>query len=129
MVQNGAACCTFQSMIDLDKSLTDLGLRSVIALQVHDSIVVDTYPGEEEQVVRLVTQAIEAPDLERWDVRLSVPLIADVSIGESWGNLEAWASYRDRRISPSPPLASSDDRSSSGQAVAGQRRRVNRKNR
>jgi len=97
MVQNGAACCTFQSMIDLDNSLTDLGMKSVIALQVHDSIVVDTYPGEEKEVVRLITQAIESPNLGRWGVRLSVPLIADVAIGKSWGELVAWKDFKPKK--------------------------------
>lgn len=88
-VQNGAACITFVAMMDLDAKLRQLKLNSVIVMQVHDSIVIDCYPGEEKTVAKWARYCLENPDLSRWDVSLSVPLVADVEIGKSWGEKEA----------------------------------------
>lgn len=87
-VQNGAACITFVAMMDLERSLRQHKLNSQIVLQVHDSIVVDCYPGEEKKVAQLAKCCLENPDLERWGVKLSVPLVADIEIGASWGDKE-----------------------------------------
>lgn len=87
-VQNGAACITFAAMIDLEKYLLAHRLRSQIIMQVHDSIVVDVYPGELDVVAPLVKQTLEHPDLARWGVHLDVPLTADIEVGPSWGEKE-----------------------------------------
>lgn len=88
-VQNGAACITFAAMIDLQRALKQHRLKSVIVMQVHDSIVVDCFPGEEDKVARLAKTCLEHPDLDRWGVKLRVPLVADIEIGPSWGEKEA----------------------------------------
>ena len=88
MVQNPAACITYAAMIDLEANMRRENLRSVLIGQVHDSVRVDTAPDEEEIVATLVRDALTSPDLSRWGVDFTVPLVADVEIGPNWGALE-----------------------------------------
>jgi len=85
-VQNGAACVTFVAMLDLEQMLRDARLYSQIIMQVHDSIVLDVYPGEEGSVIPMVRYALEHPSLKRWGVEMDVPLVADVELGDNWGD-------------------------------------------
>lgn len=85
-VQNAAACITFVAMMDLEVALRAAGLMSQIIMQVHDSIVVDCAPGEQEKVAPLMKYALEHPNLSRWGVDLRVPLVTDVEAGTSWGD-------------------------------------------
>ena len=47
-------------------------------LQVHDELVVDLLRSEQEQVVRIVTEAMEGA------AKLRVRLVADAGIGSNW---------------------------------------------
>jgi DNA polymerase-1 len=85
-VQNGAAGIAFVAMMNLEESLRLLKLRSQIVMQVHDSIVVDCYPGEEDVVARATKYSLEHPNLDPWGVVLHVPLVADIEIGPNWGD-------------------------------------------
>ncbi len=88
-IQNTAACVVYCSMIWLHKALIDHKLYSKIVLQVHDSIVVDVCPGEEEQVIALVKYAMESPAVwAEWGVHIDVPLRCDIGIGPNWGELK-----------------------------------------
>ena len=88
-VQSGAAAYTFVAMVDLENAMRANGLKSIIVMQVHDSVVIDLYPGEQEVVQRLVVQCLEHADVERYGVeKLSVPMVADVAIGPNWGETE-----------------------------------------
>ncbi len=88
-VQNPAACYTFAAMIDLEEHMRNLDLRSLIVMQVHDSILIDIYPGEEETVADLVKLHLEDAPIGRYGVDdLVVPMTADVAIGPNWGEVE-----------------------------------------
>jgi len=85
-VQNAAAVVTFVAMLDLQRMMSEAHVQSQIVMQVHDSIVVDCYPGEEQLMAQLMRMALEHPQLERWGVNLIVPLVTDIEIGSSWGD-------------------------------------------
>lgn len=90
-VQNGAACVTYCSMIWLQEQLEKEGLKSKLILQVHDSVVVDVYPGERDRIVELVTRSMEgARDITNlYGVDIDIPLRCDVEVGKNWGELNA----------------------------------------
>lgn len=85
MVQNTAACITYCAMIDIDKELHKRGLKSVMINQVHDSVMFDVYPGELDELAKLVKDCMEHPNTQAYGVDITVPLVCDVEIGDSWG--------------------------------------------
>ncbi|MCP3657199.1 MAG: hypothetical protein GY766_20290, partial [Herbaspirillum sp.] len=89
MVQNGAVCVTYCSMIWLDQQLQDEGLKSILFKQVHDSMVVDVYPGEMERVAELVRESMENAGTiaKKYGVNITVPLHCDVEVGNNWGEV------------------------------------------
>tara|TARA_B110000046_G_C12900717_1_gene358470 strand:- start:706 stop:915 length:210 start_codon:yes stop_codon:yes gene_type:complete len=62
-------------------------LRSKIILTVHDSIIVDVYPGEKEQVVAGLQWAMTGvPDdlLSRFNYTTVLPLNIEIEAGKNW---------------------------------------------
>ena len=53
-------------------------LKSKLIMQVHDELVLEVYKDELEIVQKLVREAMEL------NQPLSVPLIIDISVGETW---------------------------------------------
>ncbi|HAJ77437.1 MAG TPA: hypothetical protein DCO89_00005, partial [Clostridiales bacterium] len=49
-----------------------------LILQIHDELLVDTCPGEEEIVKKILKEKMENA------VKLSVPLIAQIGEGKTW---------------------------------------------
>lgn len=86
LVQNTAACVLFVALIDMQRCIEQAGLRSKIVLTVHDSIGIDVHPDEVDVVERLVRECMEHPNTEAYGVKLTVPLVADIEIGRSWGD-------------------------------------------
>lgn len=89
-VQNSAVCCNYIAMIDAQAAMEKLKMQSQIVIQVHDNLVVDTHPNEVDEVAHLVKHHMENPDLARYGVELTVPLLAEVSIGPNWGEVEEY---------------------------------------
>ena len=88
-VQNGAGAYTFVAMVDLENAMRAAGLQSILVLQVHDSVVIDLYPGELAEVENLVCFWLQNADIGRYGVHgLRVPMIADVAVGPNWGETE-----------------------------------------
>lgn len=54
------------------------GMNSVLIAQVHDELLFDVYPGEEEQLQKVVKEAMESV------VELKVPLLVECGIGNNW---------------------------------------------
>ena len=66
----------------------------MIVNSVHDSIVIDTHPKEEEQVKECIIEVeknIRNAFLSRLGVDFDVPLIMECKIGENWMELEQYA--------------------------------------
>lgn len=65
------------AMIRVAKSLKDKNLKSQLILQIHDELIIDTYPGEEEVVKTVLKEAMENV------TTLNVPLVVSMGEGES----------------------------------------------
>lgn len=68
-----------------------MGLRSLLILTVHDSIVVDVYPGERDQVVQCLKWAMTEIDkeiVELWEYQTVLPFNCEMSIGPNWQDMK-----------------------------------------
>ncbi|MBD5402293.1 DNA polymerase I [bacterium] len=77
-MQGSAADLIKLAMIDFSKKLKENNCVSKMILQVHDELVVEVKKSEEELVRKLILESMELGQ------PLSVPLLVDVSVGESW---------------------------------------------
>lgn len=66
------------AMIKVYHAFLAKGLRSKMILQVHDELVVDTYPDEVERVKAILKEEMEHV------YTLRVPLVASIGSGETW---------------------------------------------
>lgn len=66
------------AMLKVSRRMKEEKLRSVLILQVHDELIVDTAPEEEAAVSRILKEEMEHA------VSLSVPLEVEVGAGENW---------------------------------------------
>ena len=86
IVQNTAACVTYVALIEADRQMQMRNMRSVLFGTVHDSILADIYPGEEEAMAILLRDVMEDPPTEEYGVTLTVPMVADLEHGVTWGD-------------------------------------------
>ena len=77
-IQGTAADIIKIAMIKVDKRLTEEKLEARLILQVHDELIVEC-PAHETMIVAMILQE----EMEK-AVTLSVPLVADSSVGENW---------------------------------------------
>ncbi len=77
-IQGSAADIIKIAMVKVWRELKEKGLKSRLILQVHDELLVETSMDELDQVKEIVKNNMEEA------VKLSVPLVADVSTGKSW---------------------------------------------
>ena len=77
-LQGSAADIIKVAMINIFRRLALEGLSSKMILQVHDELVFDTVPGEEQQIAAIVTQEMENV------IKLSIPLVAECGKGVNW---------------------------------------------
>ncbi len=77
-IQGLAADIFKLALVRLDRDLEAAALSSRLVLQVHDEVIVEVSPGEEEDVRRLTESALTgAADLK-------VPLTISMAAGPSW---------------------------------------------
>ena len=77
-IQGSAADIIKIAMVNIYKRLKNEKLKSKLILQVHDELIIDAYKDELEQVKLILKTEMESA------VRLIVPLIADMNVGETW---------------------------------------------
>lgn len=65
------------AMIAVTNKLKEGGLKSQLILQIHDELIIDTYPGEEDKVKKILKDAMESV------IKLKVPLVVSMGEGES----------------------------------------------
>lgn len=73
------------------RAFRKMGLRSLLILTVHDSIVVDVYPDELEQVSEALIWAMTAIDeeiKERWEYECVLPFKCEIAHGTNWMDME-----------------------------------------
>ncbi|MCX7773330.1 MAG: DNA polymerase, partial [Clostridia bacterium] len=77
-IQGSAADIIKIAMVRVWRELKERKLKSRLILQVHDELLVETWLDELDEVKDIVKCNMEEA------VKLSVPLIADVSTGNTW---------------------------------------------
>ncbi len=73
------------ALLHIDKLLDSM--QSCVVNSVHDSIVIDVHPDEEQQVIAVIQDTNKAlPDLItiRWGLEFNVPLELEAKIGPNW---------------------------------------------
>jgi len=77
-IQGSAADIIKVAMLNVSRALEESKLNSRLLLQVHDELIVELYPGEEETVSDIVKTHMENA------VELSLPFSVNIGIGSSW---------------------------------------------
>lgn len=77
-IQGTSADIIKMAMIEVDKSMTEAGMKSRMVLQIHDELVFDAVPDEIEELRRIVIDRMENV------VKLSVPLTVECNYGKNW---------------------------------------------
>ncbi len=81
-LQGTAADMIKIAMIRIDLKLRERKLQSKMTLQVHDELLFDVLEDEVEELSVLVKQEMEGV------VDLTVPIVADVGVGQNWRDLK-----------------------------------------
>ena len=77
-IQGTAADIIKIAMIAVYRSLKEAGLKSKLILQIHDELVIETYPEERDRVAQILKDEMQnAADL-------SVALEVDLHTGKNW---------------------------------------------
>ena len=77
-IQGSAADIMKIAMIRVFEDLHKAGLKSRLILQIHDELLIETWPEEEEQVRKILTEGMKGA------AQLSVPLETDCHTGADW---------------------------------------------
>lgn len=77
-IQGSAADIIKIAMINMQKKLDELKLKTKMVLQVHDELIFDVPKDELETIKKIVPQVMQSA------VKLDVPLIADSNWGHNW---------------------------------------------
>lgn len=77
-LQGTAADIIKIAMINVYKRLIQSNLKSRLILQIHDELLIETAPGEEEEVKRIMSEEMEGA------AQLKVPLEIDIHSGNNW---------------------------------------------
>lgn len=86
-IQSLGADITMWGMVNVDRALREHGgLKSVVFLQIHDSVFVDIAPGEKNIVLGIV-QDVMIKQANALFSFLRVPLVMNFEVGESWADL------------------------------------------
>ena len=81
-LQGTAADLIKLAMIKLDEEIRARKLKSVMTLQVHDELLFDVLPEEQDEMERLVKHEMEHV------AEFSVPIVADVGVGDNWRDIK-----------------------------------------
>jgi len=78
-LQGSAADIIKKAMLGISQKLYDYKLSAKMLLQVHDELLFEFPPDEEDSLRQLVKSEMETV------IELRVPLIVDIGIGDNWG--------------------------------------------
>jgi DNA polymerase I-like protein with 3'-5' exonuclease and polymerase domains len=75
------------SLAYIDKMLAANNMQSCIVNTVHDSIVIDVHPTEEERVIKIINRTNDRLVHiinKKWGIDFNVPLLLEAKIGSNW---------------------------------------------
>ena len=84
-LQGTAADIIKRAMLEVEAGLHGAGLSGSMLLQLHDELLFEVPRAELAETSRLVRRVMEGV------VRLKVPLMVDLRVGENWGELNLYA--------------------------------------
>ncbi len=79
------------ALVNLHNKICELNLKSVICNTVHDSIVMDVYPSEEQACIDAMSLSmlcISEETESRYNVRYNMPVGIELKMGKNWLDLE-----------------------------------------
>ena len=82
VIQGSAADIIKRAMINLHRRMRTEGLRSRMLLQIHDELVFEFPPEEQDRLARMIAEEMSQA------VQLEVPLKVDVKSGANWAECE-----------------------------------------
>ncbi len=77
-IQGTAADIIKLAMINVDRRMTEMNLKSKMVLQIHDELLFDTLPEERDVLMSLVKEEMEHV------TELTVPLTVECNYGKNW---------------------------------------------
>lgn len=77
-IQGSAADVIKLAMINIDKKLTELNLKTKMLLQVHDELLFEAPDDEIEVATSLIKSEMESA------IETKVPMVVEVGVGENW---------------------------------------------
>ena len=80
-IQGSAFHCTLASMIDIDRHITEHGLETLIVGQIHDEVVLDLVPEEQDELLVVIHEIMTTRLREKWPW-LAVPVEVEISLTE-----------------------------------------------
>ena len=80
-LQGSAADIIKKAMVKLYSEIANKGYNANILLQVHDELLVEVSEKDADKVAQLTKSVMEGA------VKLSVPALVDVNIGENWNEI------------------------------------------
>ena len=81
-IQGTAADIIKIAMVSIQGRMDDLGLRSMMILQVHDELIFEVPQDEVDQMKAIVTELMPSA------MSLAVPLNVELKTGYTWGDME-----------------------------------------
>lgn len=97
-VQSASSDVMYLAMAVLRSRFKELGLKSQFVLQVHDSMVIDSFVEEVDTICELAVRTFrELPDLCRryWNWNMDVPLDGDCEVGTTYGDTVGYVLTKD----------------------------------
>ena len=82
------------TLLIVEEIMREKKLKSLIVNSVHDSIVIDTYPDEQERVKDCIIEAeqrIREQFQTKFEVDFDIPLIMECKMGENWMELQEYS--------------------------------------
>ena len=77
-IQGSSADILKKAMVEIDEALTKEKLKTTMLLQVHDELIFNVKNDELDKVKEIVKNIMEST------IKLSVPLVVDISTGNNW---------------------------------------------
>ena len=77
-IQGTAADMIKLAMVRIQNAMTEAGLQSRMLLQVHDELIFDMHPDEEDQLRQIVQDGMQAALI------LKCPIEIEIGLGDNW---------------------------------------------